>query len=88
MSDATPHRIGGSPAYIGDCYLWAEIYYLDSPTDYREFLPGKRVPDDTAGQNLVLLDDFAPSGATGRGHIGLWLFLPVVILALCSWYIQ
>jgi hypothetical protein len=32
-------QIGGEPVHVRDCYIWAEIYYLDSPTDYREYLP-------------------------------------------------
>ena len=32
-------QIGGEPVHIRDCYVWAEIYYLDSKTDYREYLP-------------------------------------------------
>ena len=34
-------EIGGQSIHIGDCQVWAAIYYLDSPTDYREFLPAK-----------------------------------------------
>jgi len=26
---------------IRDCHVWTAIYYLDSPTDYREYLPKK-----------------------------------------------
>jgi hypothetical protein len=33
------HDIGGQSMRITDCYIWSEIYYLDSPTDYRECLP-------------------------------------------------
>jgi len=33
------HDIGGRPMRVTDCYIWSEIYYLDSPTDYREYLP-------------------------------------------------
>jgi len=29
-------HIGGKAVHIRDCYVWAEIFYLDSPTDYRE----------------------------------------------------
>jgi hypothetical protein len=25
--------------HVQDCYVWSEIYYLDSPTNYREYLP-------------------------------------------------
>lgn len=24
---------------VGDAYVWFAIHYLDSPTDYREYLP-------------------------------------------------
>ena len=34
-----PQRIGGNTFHVGDCRIWAEIYYLDSPTNYREYLP-------------------------------------------------
>jgi len=37
-------QIGGEPVHIRDCYVWAEIAYLDSPTDYREYLPQRTVP--------------------------------------------
>jgi len=36
-------RVGGSTARVGDCYIWAEIEYLDSASDYREFLPSNRL---------------------------------------------
>lgn len=29
----------GTSFRVRDCYIWAEIFYLDSPTDYREYLP-------------------------------------------------
>jgi hypothetical protein len=32
-------QVGGEVFYIRDSYVWAEIYYLDSSTDYREYLP-------------------------------------------------
>lgn len=31
---------GGTAFHVSDCRVWAEIDYLDSPTDYREYLPG------------------------------------------------
>jgi hypothetical protein len=33
-------RPDGQAVPIADCYVWAEICYLDSATDYREYLPG------------------------------------------------
>lgn len=48
------NQIGGEPVHIRDCYVWTEIYYLDSKTDYREYLPE---PAHSALENeLVMLD--------------------------------
>jgi hypothetical protein len=58
MSDLRhDQQVGGAPIHVGDCYVWAEIYYLDSPTDYSECLPMKGSQDDHAADDLVLLDD-------------------------------
>jgi len=35
---AKAHVIGGQAVHVGDCHVWAEIYYLESPTDYREYI--------------------------------------------------
>ena len=46
---------------VGDCYVWAEIQYLDSPTDYREFLPGAPSRLTCATGELVMLDSSSVS---------------------------
>jgi hypothetical protein len=45
-----------------DASVWRTIRYLDSTTDYREYLPGKRrsdfvVLDDSSGFDWLLLRD-------------------------------
>jgi hypothetical protein len=47
-------QIGGEAIHIRDCYVWAEIYYLDSKTDYREYLPqhAPSLPEN----ELIMLD--------------------------------
>ena len=35
-------EIGGEGIHVRDCCVWAEIYYLDSPSVYREYLPQDR----------------------------------------------
>jgi hypothetical protein len=61
MSDLTQHeKTGGTAIHVGDCYIWAEIYYLDSPTDYREFLPNNDLRSMRPSSKLVMLDDLAP----------------------------
>jgi hypothetical protein len=37
--DTQSNAVAGESVHVGDCYVWAEITYLDSTTDYREFLP-------------------------------------------------
>jgi hypothetical protein len=50
--------IGGQTIHVGDVYIWAEIYYLDSSTDYREYISSPD-PEGVAatGQEFVTLDD-------------------------------
>ncbi|PYX36910.1 MAG: hypothetical protein DMG81_15185 [Acidobacteria bacterium] len=51
-------QIGGEPFHVRDCYVWAEIFYLDSATDYREYLPEYSVRPPTLLQaDFALLDD-------------------------------
>ena len=38
---------------VQDCYIWAEIHYLDSATDYREYLPS---PRDHSQDDFTTLD--------------------------------
>lgn len=53
--DSQSNTVTGESVYVGDCYVWAEISYLDSPTDYREFLPSAVQPQIMG--ELALLDD-------------------------------
>lgn len=53
-------QASGAPSHVGDCYIWVEIYYLDSATDYRECLvPKPRNPQSDFG-DLVMLDETTP----------------------------
>jgi len=37
-------RSAGTGVQINDCYIWTQIQYLDSPTDYREYLHARHTP--------------------------------------------
>ncbi len=50
-------QIGGESIHVGDCYVWAEIYYLDSATDYREYLPEYSVWKPRLAQGDFVLTD-------------------------------
>jgi hypothetical protein len=43
--------------HIQDCRVWAEINYLDSPTDYREYLPQGALQFGGKRSHFVMLDD-------------------------------
>jgi hypothetical protein len=69
---------------IGDCYVWAEIYYLDSPTNYRDYLPQDRV----LGPRTVPLDDWVilePSERSPRigskPLLGWIVFLSILLIS-------
>ena len=52
-----PGKLGGEAFHIRDCHVWAEIQYLDSPTDYREYLPqGTTSSSARIDSELVITD--------------------------------
>lgn len=53
----THNEVGGDSFHVRDCYVWAEIYYLDSDTDYREYLPSNAAAQPRLiGDDLIMLD--------------------------------
>lgn len=82
-------QIGGEAVHIRDCYVWAEISYLDSSTDYREFLPQLPAnPGTVSRDELVMLDtDWSLSNARGTLAIaGQFLVVSGVILCLLFYW--
>ena len=59
--------LGRRDFHVGDCYVWAEIHYLDSATDYREYLP-RHVgqPRQAKGDDLVMLDSQVKSAVAQK----------------------
>jgi hypothetical protein len=78
-------RDGGQEFHVADCYVWAEIHHLDSPTDYREYLPGNSSPQSgPRDQPLVFLDDDSSQyrwGSFGKSFL-VWSILLLVILVI------
>ena len=82
---STPGReIGGEAFHVGDCHIWSAIYYLDSPTDYRECLPQPGVCPHTIGDDLVMLDSSRnlASPQTGLASLSALVTLVVLIVLL------
>ena len=86
--------IRGESAHVGDCYVWAEINYLDSPTDYREYLPQARTwPPAALLSQLIMLESDHSTRRVGRERWTVWgivvLFLSIAGLFLYAgsyWY--
>jgi len=83
----TTYQVGGTTARVGDCYLWAEIHYLDSPTDYRECLASDHSLSVAPSNELVMLDAVTPVPWAGAGKfltatLSACIILLTIIFAL------
>jgi len=76
--------IGGGAYHVGDCYVWSAIYYLDSATDYREYVQQQRVHSHAIGDDLVMLDSQRnlPWPQTRFGRLSVFVMLTLLIGAL------
>ena len=79
-NNAGERKIGGTIVKIGDCRIWAEINYLDSPTDYREYLPNYGLTNQDGNKaDLIMLDQPV-------AFFNNWAFRPITVLlfAFCT----
>jgi len=83
-------QIGGECFHVRDCYVWAEISYLDSPTAYREFLPQPAVPPRTVVDSDLMMLDSCEKAGIPRGWMSLLVccFLAAIVLWLYLLYFQ
>jgi hypothetical protein len=81
MIDPTERKIGGESVHVGDCYIWAAISYLDSPTDYRKYLPCNRVRINVrAPDDLIMLDSARSSSGSDTKITSGWGTLLFVLI--------
>lgn len=86
MSELRENKeIGGSAFHVRDCYIWAEIHYLDSSTDYRECLPQKSTKAGFG--ELVMLDSGPPHSTVGRISFAVFLTGVASLLALAGLFL-
>jgi len=87
MDNPADHqRIGGESVQIGDCYVWTEINYLDSPTDYREYLPKNcSRPRNIPGNDLVMLESQASPRSSKAKHGSPLLVL--LFMLMIAWFL-
>jgi hypothetical protein len=75
-------NIADTAFHVSDCRVWAEIYYLDSPTDYGEFIePGepKIARGGMAPRPRITTDSSAPAM---RGERIFLVYLPILLITL------
>jgi hypothetical protein len=75
-------QLGGEALHVGDCQVWVEICYLDSKTDYREYLPRKRVP--FRSDEFVLLRSSTSTPKLNLRSVLTWA-TPLLFL-VASWF--
>jgi len=84
------NRLGRTPGkgmefHIGDCYVWSEIQYLDSPTNYKEFLSKNAEKPRAGREDLIMLDS---SSVCWPGVFGLAIvFLAGIVGTSCLVYL-
>ncbi len=66
----------GQEFRVRDCYVWSEIHYLDSATDYREYLPQNGMLARIRSVDLILLG----SSRQSYPHPFPWFYLLVAFL--------
>ena len=73
-------HIGGTAAHVGDCFVWAEIHYLDSLTDYREYLPNHHRQPVRIDSQLVMLDKI-PARPAARIWFAVLFTVALILLS-------
>jgi hypothetical protein len=77
-------KIGGEAVHIRDCYVWAEIYYLDSKTDYREYLT-ERAP--SLPENELIMLDSSKESPNPNSIVSWAVPLALVVLSALLMYL-
>lgn len=57
MDKSVRREVGGTAVHIGNYDVWAQIQYLDSPTDYREFIPRQLLDHSSDEHRLECLSE-------------------------------
>ena len=65
-----------------DASVWRAIRYLDSPTDYREYLPGRRHTGSFAESDFIVLDDCSGFDWRGMRDLAMIAVLAAIIVLL------
>ena len=80
------HAHHDSSVHVKDCRIWAEIQYLDSPTDYRECVPGRISTCATDLSSFMMLDT---SNISSRRQLAkpLLFLMGIVWILICGYFL-
>jgi hypothetical protein len=85
MANRLERTAGKTEFHIGDCYVWSQIRYLDSLTDYRESLSHDSEKPDAGREDLIMLDS---SSVCWPGVFGVAIvFLAGIVGTSCLVYL-
>ena len=83
MKKTVHNRPGETGFRIGDAYIWSEIRYLDSTTNYSESIAFTERPKTQPAGNIIMLDDAGPLRCVGGlFHIAVFACILVGGVAL------
>lgn len=82
MPDAT-HL--GREFPVSDCYVWSEIHYLDSTTDYCEYLPGPVIGARKIATDEFFMLDNARRSSSNRTFWGLGVLAIFMVACWILW---
>jgi hypothetical protein len=78
-------QTGGVPFHVGECYIWAAISYLDSPTDYRECLAQDSAQLRSRASDLIMLDSLQHRPVIPSWTVSLVLLLLAAMFVYAVW---
>ena len=89
MANTIPREeIAGEGIHVRDCYVWTEISYLDSSSDFREYLPQdgqSKINDDRLDSPRGSAKEFScPLISDALAGLAV---LAITILTICFFYI-
>ncbi len=79
-------EIGGDAFHVGDCVVWSAIHYLDSPTDYKAYLPHRCSAIPLAQQHDLVMLSSSRRSAVRNTKLSGWVVSIVLIVGLLLWY--
>jgi hypothetical protein len=75
-----------NPVAFQDWRVWAEINYLDSPTEYREYLPTAPIENPATRATFAMLSTSKLPSKGRRWSLPVITFLVVALIAEYSVY--